>query len=204
MARNGDVEIWTSTYTLAEVFKRKCDKVQTGLDEEKDIIFEDFLDQDFVVYAQVDADVGKIACRLLRRHPELKKPPDAIHLATAVIHNCDEFHTADEDNPLPLNGRIVRLDKANLLICKPPEPPPGHPGIRRACLANALTLTICLTMPARKPRDPNEKSFSERFEEMAKELGCDEDLDAFKEKLGQIARNKPKDQPKNPETSQPK
>jgi len=31
LARNGDIEIWTSTYTLAEVFKRKCDGVQTGL-----------------------------------------------------------------------------------------------------------------------------------------------------------------------------
>jgi hypothetical protein len=54
-------------------------------------------------------------------------------------------------------------------------------------------------MPARKPRDPNEKPLIERFQEMARELGCDEDEDAFKAKLGQIARRKPKGEPKKPE-----
>lgn len=48
-------------------------------------------------------------------------------------------------------------------------------------------------MPARKPRPPDEKPFAERFEEMARELECDEDLEAFKEKLGKIVRHKPKD-----------
>ncbi len=49
-------------------------------------------------------------------------------------------------------------------------------------------------MPVRKPPDPNAKSQSdERFIEMARELGCDEDEAAFKEKLGQIVRRKPKD-----------
>ena len=47
-------------------------------------------------------------------------------------------------------------------------------------------------MPARKPSDPNEKPFAERFEEMARELGCDDGLDSFTEKLGQIVRHKPK------------
>lgn len=127
MARNGDVEIWTSTYTLAEVFKRKCEDIQTGLAADKDVVFEDFVDQDFVTYAQVDADVGRIARRLLRRFTELKKPPDAVHLATAILHNCDEFHTTDAENLLPLNGRIARLDRTPLLICRPPYPPPPPP-----------------------------------------------------------------------------
>ncbi len=46
-------------------------------------------------------------------------------------------------------------------------------------------------MPARKPRPSDGKTQSERFIEMARELGCDEDLTAFKEKLGQIARHRP-------------
>jgi predicted nucleic acid-binding protein len=127
LAQNGDLEIWTSTYTLAEVFKKKCETVWTGLPEDKDLIFEDFLNQDFVIYAQVDVDVGKMARRLLRRHPELKKPPDAVHLATAIIHGCDEFHTTDAENILPLNGRVFRLDRSLLLICPPPKPPPPPP-----------------------------------------------------------------------------
>jgi predicted nucleic acid-binding protein len=127
LARNGDVEIWTSTYTLAEVFKRKCENAQVGLPEDKDLVFEEFLNQDFVTYAQVDADVGRLARRLLRRYTELKKPTDAVHLATAIIHNCDEMHTTDQENLLPLNGRISRLDRNILLICRPPDPPPPPP-----------------------------------------------------------------------------
>jgi hypothetical protein len=46
-------------------------------------------------------------------------------------------------------------------------------------------------MPARKPPDPNAKPQIERFREMARELGCDEDEAAFDEKLRQVARHKP-------------
>ncbi len=51
-------------------------------------------------------------------------------------------------------------------------------------------------MPAPKPRDPNQEPLMERFQEIARELGCDEDEAAFKAKLGQITRHKPKDEPK--------
>lgn len=46
-------------------------------------------------------------------------------------------------------------------------------------------------MPARKPRPPDEKPQIERFREMARELGCDEDEDAFKAKLAQVMRHRP-------------
>jgi hypothetical protein len=48
-----------------------------------------------------------------------------------------------------------------------------------------------------KPTTSN-ASKVDRFREMARELGCDEDEAAFKEKLAQIARHKPKDDPKGP------
>jgi hypothetical protein len=50
-------------------------------------------------------------------------------------------------------------------------------------------------MPARKPPDPNARPLIERFQKTARELGCDEDEEAFKAKLGQIARQKPKVEP---------
>jgi hypothetical protein len=55
-------------------------------------------------------------------------------------------------------------------------------------------------MPARKPRPSDGKTQSERFIEMARELGCDEDEAAFKAKLAGIVRQKPKDEP-NPAKS---
>jgi hypothetical protein len=50
-------------------------------------------------------------------------------------------------------------------------------------------------MPARQTRPSDGKTQSERFMEMARELGCDEDEAAFKAKLAQIARQKPKEEP---------
>ena len=50
-------------------------------------------------------------------------------------------------------------------------------------------------MPARKPRPSEGKPQSERFIETARELGLPEDdatFEAFKEKLGQIAQHKPR------------
>ena len=53
--------------------------------------------------------------------------PDAIHLATALIYEANEFHTFDENNEtrkrralLPLNGNVAGHA---LIICKPPIPP---------------------------------------------------------------------------------
>ena len=43
------------------------------------------------------------------------------------------------------------------------------------------------------PGPTKPSSQSDRFKEMARELGCDEDEAAFKAKLGQIARQKPQD-----------
>jgi hypothetical protein len=48
-------------------------------------------------------------------------------------------------------------------------------------------------MPARKPTDPNARTRLERITEIARESECDEDEATFLEKLGQIARAKPKD-----------
>lgn len=123
-ARKGEVRIWISSLTLAEVFKKKCDAGNRSLSEEKDVEFEKFMEQDFVVEVQVDHSIATIARRLLRKHPELKQPNDAIHLATAAINNVDEFHTFDRDNLLVLNAKIKRRDGKELVICEPPPPPP--------------------------------------------------------------------------------
>ena len=123
-ARAKELEIWTSAFTLAEVYKITVEGKAQSLPDNKDIEFESYIEQDFLVVAQVDIDLGVMARRLLRRHPPLKKPPDAIHLATAVFHNLDEFHTFDDKNILPLNGLVNRADGVSLQICYPPEPPP--------------------------------------------------------------------------------
>jgi predicted nucleic acid-binding protein len=123
MAQKGQVEIWTSAFTLAEVFKRKCAGEQVGLEPTEDTAFEDYLEQDYVQRVQVDVDVGTAARRLLRRFPQIRKPQDAVHAATAALHSVDELHTFDGDDLLPMDGLIPMQNGQKLKICKPPKPP---------------------------------------------------------------------------------
>ena len=122
LAKKGEIQIWSSTITLAEVFKKKCGTVTVAIDPARDEDFEKYLEQDFVVDVQVDREIGILARRLLRKHSELKKPMDAVHLASAMLNNVDEFHTFDEDNLLPLNGKVNRRDGKPLHILKPTIP----------------------------------------------------------------------------------
>lgn len=123
-AQRGKVEIWTSAFTLAEVFKKKCDADPVGLDHPEDAPFEDYIAQDFVQRVQVDSDVGTAARKLLRKFPSIRKPQDAIHVATAALNSLDELHTFDGGDLLALDGQIPMADGRKLKICKPPPPPP--------------------------------------------------------------------------------
>lgn len=121
-AERGEIEIWTSTFTLAEAFKRRCENKDEVLPPDQDQVFEDYLKQPFVKLVALDGEIGTWARRILRAHPRLKKPQDAVHLATAARYNIDEFHTFDHDNVVPLNGQILRLDGAPLSIGEPKLP----------------------------------------------------------------------------------
>lgn len=123
-ARLGAYEIWTSALTLAEVFKVAAEKGQAfPLPTNADVAFEKFVEQGFVVIVQVDADIGIEARKLLRQHGVIKKPPDGVHLASALASNVDEMHTFDDVNLTPLSGKVNRADGVALTICFPPAPP---------------------------------------------------------------------------------
>ena len=129
LARKNEVQIWTSTFTLAEVFKKHCGEGIVGIDASDDTNFEDFVLQDFVHLVQVDTDVGVAARRLLRKFPSIRKPQDAIHAATATLFDLDELHTFDGCDLLQLDGKIPKKDGSSFLkICKPPPKPDPHKG----------------------------------------------------------------------------
>ena len=93
----------------------------------QDQVFEDYILQEFVERVQVDYDVGVLARRLLRKYPEISKPQDGIHLATALLNNVDELHTYDRENLIGLSDKIDRRDGKKLKIGPPPEPPAPAP-----------------------------------------------------------------------------
>lgn len=123
LAENRKVEIWTSAFTLAEVFKKKCSGDIIGLPESKDRDFENYIEQEFITKVQVDVDVGLLARRLLRQFPKIRKPQDAIHVATCLLNNVDELHTFDGSDLLILDNEIPRVDNKKLRICPPPLRP---------------------------------------------------------------------------------
>lgn len=127
-AQRGEVEIWTSTFTYAEVFKRKCAAETTGLASTDDQAFEDYLEQDFVKLIQVDVDVGRAARKLLRAHPTIGKPQDAVHVASALIENVNELHTFDRADLLALDNMLKCQNGSPLRIVKPPIPPDPNDG----------------------------------------------------------------------------
>ncbi len=120
-ARARNIQVWTSTFTLAEVFKKNCGAGPDGIPVAADADFENYIQQEFLTLVQVDFDIGVLARHLLRTHPELKKPADAIHLACAALNNVDELHTFDGKNLIPLSGKVKREDGVSLIICLPPE-----------------------------------------------------------------------------------
>lgn len=123
LARKGEAEIWTSAFTLAEVWKKKCNEAAVGIQKEQDRAFEDFIESEFVKKIEVNVDVGNLARRLLRRHTGLGKPQDAIHVASCLLENLDELHTFDGSDLLNFDGILPRRDKVRLKICAPPLPP---------------------------------------------------------------------------------
>jgi predicted nucleic acid-binding protein len=116
-AKHGEVEIWTSAFCIAEVYKVKCQDGKTGLLPESDEKINDLFNQDFVYIAQVDLEIARLAKALLRGQPKLGKPSDGIHLATAIYWNVDQLHTWDASDLL---GVVCnRADGIPLEICKP-------------------------------------------------------------------------------------
>jgi predicted nucleic acid-binding protein len=125
-AAKGDVSIYTSFFTFAEVFKTKCDSPAKPLSEDEDKRIEQLLRQKWIRPVVVDERIGIASRRLMRSHPECKKPSDGVHLATALALSVDEMHTYDSSDLLRLDGKINCANGKPLKICRPqvtPEPP---------------------------------------------------------------------------------
>lgn len=118
-AEQGLTQILTSFFTFAEVFKAKCEGTAKPLDEAKEDDVAAFLGSEHILPAPVDRRTAELARRLMRRHPECKKPSDAVHLATAILLNVDEMHTYDGSDLLLLNEKVARGDGEMLKICTP-------------------------------------------------------------------------------------
>lgn len=96
MAEQGDFKIYTSTLTIAEVFKRKTashvEPYQSLSNEQSDKILA-FFEHEFIVLVDVDRRASEDAHRFCQQFNI--RPNDAIHLACALHAGCDTLLSWD-------------------------------------------------------------------------------------------------------------
>jgi predicted nucleic acid-binding protein len=112
-AQAGKVVIVTSAFTMAEVVKVKNLNL---LDEQAEKTVTEFFENPYISIRNVDRFISERARPIVRFFNV--KPPDAIHIATALLMEVQTFHTFDGD-VLRHNGKID-----GLRIEVPPEPVP--------------------------------------------------------------------------------
>ena len=123
-AVRGDAKLWISTITILEVVKVPSEDGMPRPWPDANIAQVDnlFL-QDYVRTVQLDQQIARKAREIYRSTPSLglRKQMDAIHLATALFHNVDEFHTDDGEDLLGLDNTLACRDGRLLRICKPKD-----------------------------------------------------------------------------------
>jgi hypothetical protein len=106
---------------LVEVNKYPDANAQSTADKLKD-----FFENDYIIVVALDRNIGEIGRDLMRRQFPGLKPPDAAHVASALIANVEEMHTFDV-RLLNLDGKVSKLDGTPLKICKPAMGGPALP-----------------------------------------------------------------------------
>jgi len=109
LAENGSFQIYASTFVEAEVIKAPGEPEPLTLDQER--VIAEYLDREFIVWIEVDRLIAQKARQLARQFG--MKPPDAVHVATAIRAGCDQFLTWDDK--LHKDGRQVE----SVYLCEP-------------------------------------------------------------------------------------
>jgi predicted nucleic acid-binding protein len=119
VAEAGRCEIVFSALCYAEVCKNK-----DLIDKDEDKISA-FFENDYLLPVNLDRTIAEKARTLMMSGLANLKPPDACHLATALIANAKELQTFDR-KILMLDGKLDKLNGTKLRICKPDAgvPPP--------------------------------------------------------------------------------
>ncbi|MGH7976827.1 MAG: type II toxin-antitoxin system VapC family toxin [Limisphaerales bacterium] len=112
-ARDGTVEIYTSTVTFVECIKIKGKRVD--LKPEHEEIIRKYFQHKFIKPINCDRKIAELSRALIWQHSHLK-PYDAIHVASAISQQVDVLHSYDNDDLVKLDGKI---GKPPLKICYP-------------------------------------------------------------------------------------
>ncbi|MFM9842534.1 MAG: type II toxin-antitoxin system VapC family toxin [Dongiaceae bacterium] len=121
LAVKGKIELATSAVSLAEVCRHP------GVAQASADAIKNFFEQDYILIVPTDQIVGEKARELMMAGYSKLKPPDAIHLATAIeTPGILELHSFDE-RLLEFDGKLQRFNGEMLRICKPSHGGPDTP-----------------------------------------------------------------------------
>jgi predicted nucleic acid-binding protein len=109
LAEEGHFQVYGSTFVAAEVIKVPGDPAPLSAEQERVIV--GYFQRDFMVLLELDLLTAEKARELARDHG--LKPPDAVHVATAIRAGCDQFLTWDEK--VHKGGRTIE----GVYICEP-------------------------------------------------------------------------------------
>jgi predicted nucleic acid-binding protein len=118
-AKNGDVDIYTSTITFVECvwIKGRADSAGklNKLSPEHEKVIQAYFMHSFIRPINCDRQIAEAARMLLWRFPHLE-PKDAIHVASAISQRVDLMHSYDNHDLVKLSGQI---GYPPLKICNP-------------------------------------------------------------------------------------
>ena len=89
-AKRKETEIVTSAFSIAEVVAITDDRPVSPTDVQK---IKDFFENEYIKLRQLDRQTVELAADIGRTHSI--KPPDAVHIATALLAKCRELQTYD-------------------------------------------------------------------------------------------------------------
>ena len=116
-ASKNNIKIVTSVLTISEVLNLKGSKLGPIRKNDKDKVRKLFREE-WIVTIGLNRTIAELSQDIVWNHGI--QPKDAIHIATALIHNVDLFMTYD--NPL-LSKSPLQLEKWNSLNISEPMPP---------------------------------------------------------------------------------
>ena len=114
LAKQGLYKIVTSSWTLAEVYKRKSEPI---LDDKNSRAILKFFEHDYIEIIELTRTRGEEAHMLAREFG--LKPTDSVHLACALRAKCDVFLTFDPDFDSVKKDPRIRIEVPQIIHKKP-------------------------------------------------------------------------------------
>lgn len=122
--QSGDLHIIVSAMCVAEVYFLRDLSAQGMTQQRQNETIARWLDSEYLVKRAVDLGVAEAAAEICRAVSGKLSPPDAIVVATALLHGASALITYDDkegESLLAQDQKIPRPDGSMLRICRPQD-----------------------------------------------------------------------------------